>query len=128
MTMTTINGLRDLIYNNAKQKGFWDKERNIGEALMLIVTELAEALETHRRLSSVREIDEQVKEAMNQMDDDEFKEHFALIVKDTFQDEMADSIIRILDLCGGMGIDIEWHIKSKMKYNTTRERLHGKSY
>jgi NTP pyrophosphatase (non-canonical NTP hydrolase) len=123
-----MNELRDLIYQNAKDKGFWDSERNIGEALMLIVTELAEGLETHRNLGKVQLVDSMVKEAMNQMDDNEFKEHFALMVKDSFQDEMADSIIRILDLCGGLDIDIEWHIAAKMRYNATRSRLHGKKY
>lgn len=123
-----MNELRDKIYQNAKDKGFWDQERNIGEALMLVVTELAEALETHRKTNFIKPVDEQVKKAMLQMHDDEFKEHFALMVKDSFQDEMADSIIRILDLCGGLGIDIDWHIAAKMRYNATRARLHGKTY
>lgn len=123
-----MNELRDKIYQNAKDKGFWDQERNIGEALMLVVTELAEALETHRKTNAIKPVDEQVKKAMSEMHDDEFKEHFVLMVKDTFQDEMADSIIRILDLCGGLGIDIDWHIAAKMRYNATRARLHGKTY
>lgn len=126
--MQTINSLRDLIYKNAKAKGFWDQERNIGEALMLVVTELAEALETHRAAGSIKPVDEMVKQAMLEMHDDEFKEHFALMVKDSFQDEMADTIIRVLDLCGGLDIDIEWHIAAKMRYNSTRSRLHGKTY
>ena len=41
----------DLCHSIAKEKGFWDKERNIGEALMLIVTELAEG---HGSLSHIR--------------------------------------------------------------------------
>ncbi len=126
--MQTLNELRDKIYLNAKDKGFWDQERNIGEALMLVVTELSEGLETHRATGKIELVDDKIKEAMNQMADDEFKEHFALIVKDKFQDEMADSIIRILDLCGGLGIDIEWHIAAKMRYNATRSKLHGKKY
>lgn len=36
------------IHGTAKEKGFWDSERNYGEMLMLIVSELAEALEAHR--------------------------------------------------------------------------------
>jgi NTP pyrophosphatase (non-canonical NTP hydrolase) len=123
-----MNELRDLIYKNARDKGFWDQERNIGEALMLIVTELAEALETHRSIGRIRPVDEMIKKVMNEMHDEEFKEHFALIIKDSFQDEMADTIIRILDLCGGLDIDIDWHIKAKMRYNATRARLHGKKY
>ena len=32
----------------AREKGFWKKERNVGEMLMLIVSELGEAIEAHR--------------------------------------------------------------------------------
>jgi hypothetical protein len=42
------------------------------------------------------------------------------MVKDSFHDEMADVLIRVLDLCGGYNIDIDWHIKMKMRYNATR--------
>jgi hypothetical protein len=38
------------------------------------------------------------------------------------------AIIRILDICGSRGIDIDKHIELKMKYNATRERMHGKKY
>lgn len=126
--MKNLNELRDKIYTNAKLKGFWDQERNIGEALMLIVTELAEGLETHRKTGTIKLVDEMVKKSMSEMTDDEFKEHFALMVKDSFQDEMADALIRILDLCGGLDIDIDWHVAAKMRYNSTRARLHGKQY
>ena len=126
--MKTLNELRDEIYKNAKSKGFWNEPRNIGEALMLVVTELAEGLEVHRKNNKIKCVDEQIKAAMAEMSDEQFKEHFALLVKDSFQDEMADSIIRILDLCGGLDIDIDWHIAAKMRYNAMRGRLHGKAY
>lgn len=47
---------------------------------------------------------------------------------ETFEFELADTIIRILDLCGAKGIDIEKHIELKMKYNESREKMHGKKY
>ena len=127
MTMN-LNELRDKVFTNSSAKGFWDQERNVGEALMLVVTELAEGLEAHRDKNGIKVVDKMVKKAMNEMNDDEFKEHFALMVKDSFQDEMADAIIRILDLCGGLDIDIDWHIAAKMRYNASRSRLHGKAY
>ena len=37
----SLNELAKLCHSIAVEKGFWDKERNIGEALMLVVTELA---------------------------------------------------------------------------------------
>lgn len=53
---------------------------------------------------------------------------FETYIKDTFEDELADTVIRILDLCGARGIDIERHINLKLKYNRSRERMHGKAY
>ena len=123
-----MNELRDKIFQNALNKGFWDKERNMGEALMLIVTELAEALETHRASGQIQEFTEGQKLSLEKMSDEEFPETFSIMVKDSFHDEMADVLIRVLDLCGGYNIDIDWHVKMKMKYNATRERLHGKKY
>ncbi|MBP9853463.1 MAG: nucleotide pyrophosphohydrolase [Candidatus Omnitrophica bacterium] len=81
----------------AKEKGFWDQKRNIGEALMLVVTELAEAMEGHRH-----------------QDEANFKE------------ELADAFIRLFDLCGGLGIDIEEEISRKSKINQGRPYKHGK--
>jgi NTP pyrophosphatase (non-canonical NTP hydrolase) len=107
--MELVKGLNESakkIYENNKAKGFWDKERNIGESLMLVVTELSEAMNAHQ------------------------KGFFATpeVFKDTFEDELADTVIRVLDLCGGLDIDIEKHINLKVEYNKTRARLHGKLY
>jgi NTP pyrophosphatase (non-canonical NTP hydrolase) len=81
----------------AKEKGFWDKERNVGEALMLIVSELAEAMEAHRK-----------------QDDANFRE------------ELADTFIRLFDLCEGLGVDIQSEIIKKSETNKNRPYKHGK--
>src|SRR5690606_17972671 len=47
---------------------------------------------------------------------------------ETFEFEIADAVIRLLDLSAGLGIDLEKHINEKVKYNKLRERLHGKQY
>ncbi|MFZ7121734.1 MAG: hypothetical protein ACOWWH_12410, partial [Eubacteriaceae bacterium] len=62
------------------------------------------------------------------IDEKLFKDVFENKIKDTFEDELADTVIRILDLCGARGIDLERHINLKLKYNATRERMHGKNY
>ena len=49
MSAPTIKEMTELCHAIAKSKGFWDKPRNTGEALMLVVTELAEAMEAHRK-------------------------------------------------------------------------------
>lgn len=112
-----MNELAKDIYEANKEKGFWDKERNVGEMLMLVTSELGEAMEAHRK---------------NRVADwgrfDYKNVAFTECIKDTFEDELADAIIRLLDMCGGLGIDIQRHITEKLKYNATRERLHGKLY
>ena len=76
--ISTMNELRDKIYQNAKDKGFWDKERNMGEALMLIVTELAEALEVHRASGQLKEFTEGQKLSLEKMSDETFAETFEI--------------------------------------------------
>jgi len=93
----SLNELAALCHSIAVEKGFWEKERNIGEALMLVVTEVAEAMEAHRH-----------------QDDANFKE------------ELADAFIRLLDLCGGLKIDIENEIYQKSLHNKKRPYKHGK--
>lgn len=113
-----LNESAKIIHENNKAKGFWDQDRNVGEALMMVVSELGEAMDAHQkgRFASIAEsiyMEPQVFEAR---------------IKDTFEDELADTIIRLLDISAGLGIDIEKHINMKVAYNKTRERLHGKRY
>jgi NTP pyrophosphatase (non-canonical NTP hydrolase) len=39
--------------------------------------------------------------------------------------ELADALIRILDTCGALGIDIEHAVETKHHYNQTRSHRHG---
>jgi 8-oxo-dGTP pyrophosphatase MutT (NUDIX family)/NTP pyrophosphatase (non-canonical NTP hydrolase) len=41
--------------------------------------------------------------------------------------ELADAVIRIADLCGIVGIDLEGAIRRKMDFNSGRPYLHGKT-
>ena len=117
--MKIIN-LIDASHSIAKDKGFWDEKREIGTLLMLIVSELGEALEADRKEKHAR-FDKWEQSQKN-------KEDFELYIKDSFEDEIADVFIRLFDLCGGLNIDIEKYIQLKMNYNESRERKHGKTY
>jgi NTP pyrophosphatase (non-canonical NTP hydrolase) len=109
-------------HKTAIEKGFW-KNKNIPEKIMLIVTELAEAVEALRkgnRQSNGRYYYNNGKICIQKKKNDKFE-----WIKDTVEDELADAFIRLADLCEYMKIDIEWQIKNKMKYNKTREKMHG---
>ena len=73
-------------------------ERNVGEMLMLVTSELAEALEAHRK---------------NLMDDH-------LPHRKGFEVEIADALIRLFDIAGGMHLDLDGAYTEKMEYNANR--------
>lgn len=73
-------------------------KRNVGELLMLVVSELAEALEGDRK---------------NLQDD-------KLPHRKMFEVELADAVIRILDIAGGFQLDIGGAFEEKMVYNAQR--------
>ena len=121
----------------AKEKGFWETERNVSELLMLIVSELAEALEALRKdhyadKGVVKDLLQDLE--LNKTDEEfvikalEFKVKFDEGVKSSFEDEIADVAIRLFDLCGGLGIDLQKHIELKMMYNSMRGYKHGKKF
>ncbi|MCU0336325.1 MAG: hypothetical protein MUF12_00550 [Sediminibacterium sp.] len=126
-----ISELQSLVHQNAKDKGFYDDSYpNFGEKCMLIVSEVSEALEAHRKANwaKLRAFDTPKNSQIALTDAEWFNIRFESLIKDTVEDELADALIRILDLSGWLGIDLERHVALKMQYNAGRERLHGKLY
>ena len=119
----TITELCEKAHKNARDHGFWEDwdsicweeglprneestldiqelfNHTIATRLMLIVSELSEALEALRHND-----------------------------RDNFKEELADVAIRLGDLCGGLNIDLETEIKKKMEKNKTRGYKHGKAF
>lgn len=121
-----LNDIAKNAHENAVEKGFYDKEIGMGTALMLVVSELSEALEADRNGRHCKPVI--VGFINNIKDEDLFLENFSNIIKDTLEDEIADAMIRLLDICAHHKIDIDAHVKMKMRYNKSREYMHGKLY
>lgn len=123
-----INNLACAIYERNVEKGFYEKEKNIGEMLCLIHSEVSEALEADRNRSYAMLTEPQRNVLMGWTGNDDFIKDYKDKVKGSFEEEMADIFIRLLDMCAFKGIDIEFHVKAKMRYNLSREKYHGKKY
>ena len=130
-----FNELAKEINTNIRNKGFWDsmdkaveelqdshnygqlpksivkatKDAFIAQKIALVGTELSEAIEGMRKPNY---------EANG----------YGIGIKDSFADEIADTIIRLLDLCGELGINIDAQMEWKMNYNKSRGAKHGKEF
>lgn len=105
------NGIGQLVrtcHGASKAAGWWNDlhtgeplpltQERVGDKLMLIVTEIAEAKEGHRK----------------NLKDDHLPERSMVEV------ELADAVIRIADLAGVMGLDLAGAVIDKLAYNANR--------
>lgn len=81
------------VHANAVAKGFWDKAMSIRHYLMLVICELAEAIEADREGRTAS-----IPEGIESFPDKAFIPSFKSYIKDTVEDELADAVIRLLDI------------------------------
>jgi NTP pyrophosphatase (non-canonical NTP hydrolase) len=119
----TINELVREAHENAIAKGWWEEPRSFGELIALCHSELSETLEDYRAGHKPDQMWYELKGAIgalsaNEQVTPEWKPC-------GIPSELADVVIRIFDMCGRYGIDLERAIAEKMAYNATRPHRHG---
>jgi len=115
-----IRQLQKDAHENALNHGFWSNSTmyDIPDRLMRIVSEASEAMEDYRNAKDMKDLVE-VKTTLWPSKD---------VGKPAgFPTELADIIIRVLDVSEWMGIDIIDVVLQKMAYNEKRPALHGRA-
>lgn len=126
-----FNELAKQINESVRQKGFWDSKDalldflNDGSDDNALIKIANDAIIAQKIALVGTELSEAV-EAMRKPDYD--LNGYGIGVKDSFADEIADTFIRLLDICGELGIDIDAQIEWKMGYNQQRAAKHGKQF
>lgn len=106
--MNTINDWCKKVHENAKAHGWWDNQRTEGELLMLVVSEASEAFEEIRNGHKMTETYYSDSGKMEGV-----------------PSELADIVIRVMDICQHYGIDLQSAMEEKHQYNITRPFKHG---
>lgn len=83
-------------WNVTTPENWHDNKYKIPAVLALVTSEVSEALEAFRKND-----------------------------RENFDEEIADVVIRCLDLCGGLGIDIDGEVARKLEKNRKRGFRHG---
>lgn len=121
----SINQLVREAHENAVEKGWWDEDRSFGEIIALIHSEASEALEDYRNGRKPTEVWYERKVDWSNTTWIENAQITPEWKPCGIPSELADVVIRIFDMCGRYGIDLEKAIEEKMAYNATRPHKHG---
>ena len=103
----SISEMSSFAHAEAIKKGFWDSDRNNGELIALIHSELSEALEGLRH---------------NNPPSDKIPEFTSV------EEELADACIRIFDMADARGYRLGEAIIAKLRHNRERLHKHGKEF
>lgn len=116
ITSKQLNRLRDEAYATACNKGFHDEKHSDEHWLMLVITEIAEAVQADRKgrrvTRKVREDYEQFMEAYNDISITMYES----AISGTLEDELADIVIRLLDFCGMNGYSFDYRLITPEEY------------
>ena len=106
-----FNLLAKEAYESAKERGFHDGKHTGGHYFMLVVCELAEAVEADRRGRWVENREEY--ERLIRICDESIHAHlFEIHIKDTVEDELADAVIRLLDYAGMKDVNVNRRLEN----------------
>lgn len=123
----TCKGYLDYLNNRIKVwregKGFLTSWKNVGDKLLLVVSELTEAFEAYRDLTP-ETIEKLAADKPVLGKTEALRKQLGALAN--FNEELADTYIRLGDLCASLGIDIEQHIDQKMQVNEKRPKKHGR--
>ena len=128
-----LNELAIEINKLVRDKGFWQNMHDVNSFLELHERSLnkntIKATKDAFIAQKIALVGTELSEAVEAMRKQGYEDNgYGIGVKDSFADEIADTIIRLLDLCGELEIDIDTQIEWKMAHNRGRAEKHGKEF
>lgn len=98
----TRNQYKELAHSNAVEKGFWEVQHSYEHSIMLVISEISEAVEAYR---NNHKSDYDAFQRDNKLLG--LQESFKKNIKNTVEDEIADVYIRLYDYAGAINLDFD---------------------
>ena len=110
-----LNELRDKAYQCAVAHGWHEENLSDEHFLCLVISELMEAVEADRKRkhADIQKFNQEMDYYIHEMKlygenyDKAYRDTFEYYLKDSVEDELADACIRLLDLSGLRGYDLD---------------------
>lgn len=136
MKQINLDALSERAYNIACAHGFHDSELSDSHFFCLVISELCEAVEADRKgkHADMESFKDSLSGKHMCSDESWFKVLFDELIKDTVEDELADSVIRLLDLAGLRKIKLSIYGKLgtanlyKMSFTEAIQNIIGEIY
>lgn len=123
-----LNKLRDEAYRIACEHGFHEEEHRDEHWLMLVITEISEAVDADRkgRRANYSEFTKDMEEYKVFLPPEErkrlFNLYFVKYIKGSVEEELADVVIRLLDFAGLKKVDLSKIRKRGVRWETFAEQ------
>ena len=114
---TTLNTLRNAIYEDAVAHGLWEKTDYTVKECIEAARQEGEPADQEEMMRGWAM--ETIRREVNELED-------ASADAEEYADELADVIIASLSVAGKLGIDIDAAVRRKMEINKARPWKHGK--
>lgn len=131
-----IKLMQDEVKACNQKNGWYDAERSFGDEIALLHSEVSEALEEYRRHGTQRYVVHGMPygEVAYLKPDDDYPfmttheygdQRLRLMKPEGVPSELADVLIRLLDMAERAGVDLFKEYRTKMDYNWQRSYRHG---
>jgi len=118
-----VTRMQDEVYRLCHSKGWYEDERSVGDLCALLHSEVSEVLEAYRK----KGFQDASKTIYGVSEDGRDR-----VVKgekpEGVGSEMADILIRLLDMAKRWDVNLIAEYERKMRYNWTRPHRHGDKY
>lgn len=119
-----IEDMQKEVFSFMRDKGWLDGSRSVGDEMALLHSEVSEALEEFRAGRMVTRFRYDTGTGYVYTDAP-WSDEQVLGKPVGFPSEIADVLIRLLDVAGRHNIDLVEEFRRKMAYNRTRSHRHG---